>query len=200
MSGARYGEARHRLRIAAYLRGTVKRQPSAWMQPPVSSTFPCHDHHMAEVPLASQLTPPSLPRPLPARRNRAQDLLPLNLRHPPTRGFAAIRCGEGEPTIREDRHVRLHHPPPHVVRLAHQPPALVPEVAQEVGCGPLVTSRRSRGPAGDAGAVGARWCPGPLRVTQRLDDPGSPKEGHLTDHRRGILTGEVTPVRWTELL
>src|SRR5206468_4268574 len=98
------------------------------------------DHHMAEVPLASQLTPPSLPRPLPARRNRAQDLLPLNLRHPPTRGFAAIRCGEGEPTIREDRHVRLHHPPPHVVRLAHQPPALVPEVAQEVGCGPLVTS------------------------------------------------------------
>jgi len=143
----------------------------------------------------------SLPHHFPAARsNGAQHLLPLNLRHPAARGFATIRRGEREPPVREDRHVRLHHPPAHVVGLAHEPPALVPEVAQEVGCGPLVTSWRSRGPAGDAGAVGARWCPGPLRVTQRLDDPGSPKEGHLTDHRRGILTGEVTPVRWTELL
>src|SRR6266849_1075602 len=62
--------------------------------------------------------------------NRTNDLLPLNLRHPAAHGFAAIRCGEREAAIGEDRHVRLHHPPPHVVGLADQPPALVPEVAQ----------------------------------------------------------------------
>src|SRR5206468_11786288 len=89
---------------------------------------------------------------LAGRWNGSQNLLPLNLRHPSGRRLAAIGRGEREATIREDRHVRLHQPPAHVIRLAHEPPALVPEVAQEVGCGPLVTSRRSRGPAGDAGA------------------------------------------------
>jgi len=137
------------------------------------------------------------------RRNAARRQSPLSTRPPVARGaapsspeavpptgsrLAPIVMVRREPTIRENGHVGLHHPPSHVVRLAHQPSALVAEVAQQVGGGPLVTSWRSRGPAGDAGAVGARWCRGPLRVTQRLDDPGSPKEGHLTDHRRGILT------------